>query len=96
MGNHASASDELPAIYRTILDRVALLERAGARSDAGRIRAAAIRAYSTSWDERHLHRLQRIAERASALLARLDHAADPDPRPADRRRRIRWWSPEIG
>lgn len=68
MGTHASAADELPAIYRTILDRVALIERAGARSEAGRIRAAAIRAYATSWDERHLRRLERLAERASAFL----------------------------
>jgi hypothetical protein len=99
MGNQASVADELPVLYRTILDRVALLERAGSRREAGRIRAAATRAYSTAWDERHLHRLEALADRASALLAGSDAAPDasPDRAPGGQgRRRYRWWSVGLG
>ena len=38
-------------MYRTILERVADLERLGARAEAGRIRVDATRAYSSAWDE---------------------------------------------
>jgi len=47
----ATLAEDLPEIYRAILDRVADLERIGARREAGRIRVAATRAYSASWDE---------------------------------------------
>jgi hypothetical protein len=47
----ASVAEDLPELYREILDRVADLERIGARSEAARIRADATRAYSNSWDE---------------------------------------------
>ena len=95
MGTQASAADELPTTYRTILDRVALLERAGARAEAGRIRAAAIRAYSQSWDEAHLRRLERLAEQARLELEGRD-APGPARSRSTARRRLRWMSPGLG
>ena len=46
-----SPAEELPALYRAILDRVADLESAGDRAEAARVRAAATRIYSRAWDE---------------------------------------------
>ena len=62
----ATLAEDLPEIYRAILDRVAELERIGARHDAGRIRLSATRAYSDAWDEsarRHLLGLLARAQR---------------------------------
>ena len=62
-------AEDLPELYRTILERVAALERLGARAEAGRIRAEATRAYSNAWDEsarRVLTALLARAERARA------------------------------
>jgi hypothetical protein len=47
-----SASEELPALYRAVLERVAQLEAARERVLANRIRAEAINIYSRAWDER--------------------------------------------
>ena len=47
-----SPAEELPALYRAILDRVAELEPDGDRAEAARVRAAATRIYSRAWDER--------------------------------------------
>ncbi len=95
MGTQASAADELPATYRTILDRVARLERAGARAEAARIRAAAIRDYSRSWDDRTLRRLERLGDQALVELEDREGAGTRRPRPAVRRR-LRWMSPGVG
>jgi hypothetical protein len=46
-----SPAEELPALYRAILDRVADLESTGDRAQAARVRAAATRIYSRAWDE---------------------------------------------
>lgn len=46
----ATIAEDLPELYRTILDRVAELERLGSRLEAGQIRVAATRAYSSAWD----------------------------------------------
>lgn len=46
-----SPAEELPALYRAILDRVAELERSGQRSRAAHMRADATRIYSRAWDE---------------------------------------------
>jgi hypothetical protein len=46
-----SPAEELPALYRAILDRVADLETDGDRAEAARMRAAATRIYSRAWDE---------------------------------------------
>jgi hypothetical protein len=47
-----SASEELPALYRAVLDRVAELEAARDRDVANRVRAEATRIYSRAWDDR--------------------------------------------
>lgn len=69
----ATLAEDLPEIYRATLDRVADLERIGARRDAGRIRASATKAYSDAWDEaarRHLLALLARAERGLAVNER--------------------------
>jgi hypothetical protein len=66
-------AEDLPEIYRAILDRVADLERIGARGDAGRIRQRATRAYSDAWDEsarRQLLRLLAHAQRGLVISER--------------------------
>ena len=63
-----SASEELPALYRAVLDRVAQLEASRERPLANRIRAEATHIYSRAWDER--------ARRE--LLALLRRNAPPD------------------
>jgi len=59
-----SAAEELPALYRAILDRVAALEVAGDRIEAADLRTAAIEAYSRAWDERARRRLEALLRRA--------------------------------
>jgi hypothetical protein len=60
-------AEELPALYRAILDRVAELEAGGDRVEAARVRSTATRIYSRAWDER--------ARRG--LLALLRETANP-------------------
>ena len=74
-----SPAEELPALYRAILDRVAELEAAGERATAARLRSDATDAYSRAWDERARRRLE-------TLLRRSDRDADID-RHGDRVRR---------
>lgn len=66
-------AEDLPEIYRAILDRVADLERIGARRDAGRIRAAATRAYSDAWDEGARRNLLGLLARARRNLTESEH-----------------------
>lgn len=69
-----SPAEELPSLYRAILDRVALLEAAGERGEARRVRLQATTAYSRSWDaraRRELEALLRRAERPTAEEAAL-------------------------
>jgi hypothetical protein len=69
----ASLAEDLPELYRSILDRVADLEQIGARRDAGRIRADATRVYSDAWNEsarRQLLALLGRAERGVAAVER--------------------------
>jgi hypothetical protein len=58
-----SPAEELPALYRAILDRVAALELAGDRADAARLRSEATDAYSRAWDERARRRLEALLRR---------------------------------
>jgi hypothetical protein len=65
-----SPSEELPALYRAILDRVAVMEAEGDRADAARLRSDATDAYSRAWDERARRRLETLLRQATR------HAAD--------------------
>jgi hypothetical protein len=66
-----SLAEELPSLYRAILDRVAELEAAGRRTEAARMRSSATQIYSRAWDERARHRL-------TALLARHARPTETD------------------
>ncbi len=65
----ASLAEDLPELYRAILDRVAHLESIGARSDAGRIRADATRVYSDAWNEGAQRHLVGLLARANRTIA---------------------------
>jgi hypothetical protein len=60
-----SASEELPALYRAVLDRVAQIAASGQRTDANRIRAEATRIYSRAWDDRARRKLEDLLRRSS-------------------------------
>lgn len=64
-----SPAEQLPALYRAVLDNVAALEHRGERLEASRFRTEAIRAYSRSWDTRSRRRLEAILRRAERALA---------------------------
>lgn len=64
----ASLAEDLPTLYRAILDRVAELERLGARQEAARIRRAATAAYSAAWDRAALRLLGNLLARADRSL----------------------------
>src|SRR5437016_1600376 len=57
MDPRPTPAEDLPALYRGILDGVARLERLGARREAGLLRADATRAFSTGGTERPAARL---------------------------------------
>lgn len=58
-----SLAEELPALYRAILDRVAELEADGRRVEAARVRARATQIYSHAWDERARRGLEALVQR---------------------------------
>lgn len=66
-------AEELPGLYRTILERVAELEQRGARAEAARIRMAATDAYSGAWDETGRTRLIGLIQRADRAITGVDH-----------------------
>jgi hypothetical protein len=68
----ATPAEELPGLYRAILERVAELELLGERSEAARIRMSATETYSGSWDEGGRTRLLGLIARADRAIA--DHA----------------------
>ena len=65
----STPADDLPGLYRDILDRVAVLEQIGERAQAGRIRMAATQAYSEAWNEVGRGRLLGLIGRADRLVA---------------------------
>jgi hypothetical protein len=67
-------SDLLPVLYRSVLDAVADLERAGQRREAASIRADATAAYSNAWNAV-------AAQRLRGLLARAERTGGARPRP---------------
>lgn len=58
-----SPAEELPALYRALLDRVAQIEAEGHRAAAYRLRAQATRVYSKCWDDRARRTLQDLLSR---------------------------------
>jgi hypothetical protein len=64
-----SLAEDLPTLYRAILDRVALLEHIGERHEAGQIRADATQVYSVAWNGSARVRLTSLLLRADRLLA---------------------------
>jgi hypothetical protein len=65
----ATVAEDLPELYRAILDRVDHLERIGERAHAGEIRVAATGAYSVAWDENARGRLLGLLARADRVLS---------------------------
>jgi hypothetical protein len=58
-----SAAEELPALYRALLDRVAQIETEGRRAAAYRLRTQATRIYSKRWDEGARRALRALLDR---------------------------------
>ena len=61
-----SPAEELPALYRAILDRVAELERTGQRAKAARVRSTATRIYSRAWDDAARRELMSLLRESAA------------------------------
>jgi hypothetical protein len=80
MEPRSSPADDLPSVYRSILDGIAVLEGLGARREAAAFRAEATRIYSTAWDEPGLRRLRHIKVRIDRIVA-----GDERPRTTDAR-----------
>lgn len=57
------AAQELPGLYRAVLDRVGELSSAGQRDQANRVRAEAVAIYSRAWDERARRELLALLQR---------------------------------
>jgi hypothetical protein len=89
METRPTPAEDLPALYRGILEGVARLERLGARREAGLLRADATKIYSTAWDEGGLRRLRQIS-------ARIDRVIAGDVRPRTARRRPRGLPERLG
>jgi hypothetical protein len=58
-----SAAEDLPALYRAVLDRVAEIAASGRRPLANEVRSAAIRIYSRAWDERARRELEALLQK---------------------------------
>ena len=58
-----SVAEDLPALYRAVLDQVAQLEANGQRVFAGKVRSQAIKIYSKAWDARARRDLEGILRR---------------------------------
>jgi hypothetical protein len=79
-----SAAEELPALYRAVLDLVGQLEAGGQRDLARRIRADGTRIYSKSWDARAKRDLQALLRRHRGGVA-----SEGAPGQGHRRRTVR-------
>ena len=67
-----SVAQELPELYRAVLERVASLEHTGRRDEALIIRRQAIAAYSRAWDAVAHKRLDALRDRAERVLDGID------------------------
>jgi hypothetical protein len=83
-----SPSEELPALYRAILDRVADLEALGERAEAARLRRDATAAYSRAWDERARRRLDSLLRHAARPTAEERRLGRPSRRVSRQQRPI--------
>ncbi len=72
---HHTPAEELPGLYRAVLDTVWRLERIGERDVAYDIRRRALQTYSTRWDEGGRRALERINRDAQRRLAASPSAA---------------------
>jgi len=70
MESQITLADELPGLYRSILEVVAPLERTADRARALRLRMEATEVYSQSWDERAQRRLGDLLRCLRRLEAR--------------------------
>jgi hypothetical protein len=61
-------AEELPLVYRDVLDALARLEAAGDRTAAFDLRIRAQRTYATRWDDGGLRTLHRILAEANVRL----------------------------
>ena len=84
MESQSSPAEDLPALYRGILDGVAQLEEIGQRREAALVRAEATRIYSRSWDAGGRRQLEQVQRR-------IDRIRSGQDRP--RRDRGRSWRP---
>ena len=60
-----TAAEELPELYRALLDRIAQIDAAGHRSLGYRIRAEATRIYSRAWDDRARRGLEELLRQSA-------------------------------
>ena len=67
-------AEELPSLYRAVLDTVSRLEHVGERAYAFDIRRRALRTYSTRWDDGGRRALVQLNRKAQVRLSCV-----PDP-----------------
>jgi hypothetical protein len=67
-------AEELPTLYRAVLDTVMRLEHVGDRAFAYKVRQDALHTYSTRWDDHGRVALRRLERRARERLANLPGA----------------------
>jgi RNA-splicing ligase RtcB len=60
-----SAAEELPALYRALLDRIAQIDATGNRVFGHQIRTEATRIYSRAWDDRARRGLEDLLRQAA-------------------------------
>ena len=89
METQTSPAEDLPTLYRAILDGIADLERAGQHREAAFIRTEATGVYSTSWDEGGRRRLLHIRRRIERIIAGEERPRNQPARWRDRGRSLR-------